>query len=153
MPFLLRRIFETFFVSVLVSSVVMILLTAELIPSTRLVVLIASVLSAIVFLLVSIGNLHRHIFAVRDSAAYFRVNCTAFVLYVFVTLWLIFDRHGTILAWGFLPVKFLEAFGIKTIISALILYFLLFLNLLPVYLDYVREMRYIQKMEGDEESC
>lgn len=118
MPFLFRRILETFLASFLCSAFFMALIAVRIVPPTRPANFVAMSLSAVVFLYINIVLLRRHISRIEDHAAYYRVNLFVWGLYTITAISLILTRQGVLLAWGFLPVKFLQAAGVRTIASA-----------------------------------
>lgn len=81
MPFLFRRIAETFAASILCSVPVVMLIIIKIIPSTKLACFFAILLSAIIFLFINIVRLRMHISIVEDKAAYYRVNTVVFGVY------------------------------------------------------------------------
>lgn len=151
MPFLFRRILETFLASILCSAFFMALIFVKIIPPTRPANFLAMLFSAILFLYINIVLLRRHISRVEERAAYYRVNLLTYGLYVIIAIALILAQQGVPLAWCFLPVKFLQAAGVKTIVSTLIFCLFLFGCIFFVSKEYARIQEIIRADQEDPE--
>ncbi len=120
MPFLLQRIIETFAQSAACSVPMMLLIMARIVPGSRTANFIAILLSAFIFLFLSLGRLRKYISSVPDRRQYYRVNAAAFGIYILTALGLIICDQGVLLAWIFLPVKFIQALGVTAMTSTLV---------------------------------
>lgn len=143
MPYFMKRLAEVFLLSIICSVPVMMLNTAH-IASSRIYSFILASIAAAVFLIVNFVLLRAYISGVDSRAAYCRVNGTAMGLYILISAFLIYIKNGAVLAWAFMPVKFLEAAGFSTKDSALIFYILMAVEFFVVLVDYSLAKRRIR---------
>lgn len=140
MPYFFKRLLEVFVLSIICSASVIMLNISEIVTS-RFFGFVFMALSAAAFLITNFVLMRAYIFGVDDRAAYCRVNGIILGLYSLASLTLILTRHGFILAWLFLPVKFIDAFGVSTMTSAIVFYALLVIEFFAVILEYNLEQK------------
>lgn len=149
MPFLFRRILETFITSIICSAPFVMLIEIKFIPPTRIAQFFAILLVAALFLYINIRLLRFHITHVQNKAAFYRVNILVFFLYAAAVFLLIAFHQGVALAWGFLPVKFLQAAHVPTTVSAGIYCLLLFGSIVYISREYTKFQGMLQTMQEE----
>lgn len=150
MPYFIKRLAEVFLLSIVCSAAVMMLYISEILTA-RIQMAVVVVISAAAFLVVNFILMRAYIFGVDSRAAYCRVNGTILILYMIISFALILTRHGYILAWLFMPVKFIDVFGVPTRISALVFYVLLAAEFIAVILQYNNVVKKSAKAAPDED--